>query len=325
MSEHLSILNVKLLLWNVWSVQGEVKLQKLLDFLLDNSIHLACICETWFSSATGRFSAVIKECGFNVHHAFRAEKNGGGVAIFYKFNMNVVTGEASTTQYLSFEYCTVMLRSDNNKTLIVCLYRKQEQSFPTFLSELEYFIDSHFNKADTIIITGDFNVWVDFPKDSKSISLLNLMNSYGLTQSVNESTHRAGHTLDQVYANPFQLNLNVTVLSDKFDISTDHLPIIVDIPVTAKFSNNQKTIQYRKMKSIDMDSFKTDLQNILDGEDFSDLTFFESYILIKISCQIIIDKHAPLKTRCASDRKLPAWIDNSFLEARRKRRRLEKV
>ena len=65
------------------------------------------------------------------------------------------------------------------------------------------------------------------------------MNAYGLFQLVFEPTHIAGHTSDHVYANPFQLQLKVSVLSDKYDISPDHLPILIETPLSARFSHSE--------------------------------------------------------------------------------------
>ena len=80
--------------------------------------------------------------------------------------------------------------------LVVCLYRKQEQSFSNFMAELESFMDRNFHKSDIILLTGDFNVWVDLPNARHNKKLINLMNAYGLFQLVREPTHIAGHTLD---------------------------------------------------------------------------------------------------------------------------------
>ena len=63
---------------------GEQKLRNLLQFIEDSNVKIACICETWFDSQTGRHTAVIKEAGYEIIHANREGKRGGGVAIMYK-------------------------------------------------------------------------------------------------------------------------------------------------------------------------------------------------------------------------------------------------
>ena len=126
-SNHLSKSDLKLLSWNVWSIQNIVKLKKRLDFLLDMNIDISCISETWFDADYGVFSTVIKEAGYKMCHAFRTNKSGGGVAIIFNSELAIKDGEARTIQYTSFEYCSEILRHSNaSKMLIVCLYRKQE-------------------------------------------------------------------------------------------------------------------------------------------------------------------------------------------------------
>ena len=49
-----------------------------------------------------------------------------------------------------------------------------------------------------LVIAGDLNVHVDNPNDTHARRLLELLDSFGLVQSVVGSTHKAGHTLDLV-------------------------------------------------------------------------------------------------------------------------------
>ena len=92
------------LVWNVWSILNESKLQNFLQIVDDMNIGIACICETWFDSDKGVFSKMIKEANFCLHHAYREGKRGGGVAIMYKENLALKEGEASSSKFMSFEY-----------------------------------------------------------------------------------------------------------------------------------------------------------------------------------------------------------------------------
>ena len=52
----------------------------------------------------------------------------------------------------------------------------------------------------------------------------------GLQQSIDEPTHREGHTLDHVYFNPYQLSTNHSVINEPMGFTSDHYPIVVQIP-----------------------------------------------------------------------------------------------
>ena len=62
---------------------GEEKLRNLLQIIEDSDVDIACICETWCDSQEGKFTAVIKEAGYDIKHANREKKRGGGIALNY--------------------------------------------------------------------------------------------------------------------------------------------------------------------------------------------------------------------------------------------------
>ena len=61
--------------WNVWSALNSEKLTNLLLLLEDKNIQVACITETWFDLITEKFTALIKERGFEIVHSVRENSN----------------------------------------------------------------------------------------------------------------------------------------------------------------------------------------------------------------------------------------------------------
>ena len=131
--------------WNVWSMLNEEKLRNVLQVIRDEDIKIACICETWFDSQRGKHTAVIREEGFEVTHANRDGKGGGGVAIIYEKQCKIKKGEGSTDKYSSFEYVYCILQTTVLKILLVCVYRLQEVSCTTFCDEFEKFLEAIFH------------------------------------------------------------------------------------------------------------------------------------------------------------------------------------
>ena len=217
--------------WNVWSVLSETKLNNLLQILEDNDVNIACITETWFDSKTGTFSEAIKRSGYKLHHAYREDKRGGGAAILYKKKLMIKYGDASATEYSSFEYSFVTITLQSKlKLVLVCVYRKQEVSFNAFHEEFTTFMDKLLNKGELLLVVGDFNVWMDFEKDTDTVRLKTLMNACGLTQMVHEPTHREGHTLDHIYVNEHQMEIEHSVVVETLGLTTDHFPLFIKIP-----------------------------------------------------------------------------------------------
>ena len=61
----------KILCWNVWSMMNDEKRNNIMQTLVDKDIQVACITETWFDSKNGKFTADIKEAGYELTHGFR--------------------------------------------------------------------------------------------------------------------------------------------------------------------------------------------------------------------------------------------------------------
>ena len=143
--------------------------------------------------------------------------------------------------------------------MILCLYRKQEINFKIFDGELSTLMEKLSKGGHPMLVVGDFNVWVDVDGDKDAERLLDIMSSFGLMQSIKEPTNRSGHTLDHLYTNPYQLNIQHTVVNDQLGLKTDHLPIQVQIP-NSKAEPKIRTVQYRKMKDVDVGMFRNDLK-----------------------------------------------------------------
>ena len=87
------------------------------------------------------YKGTIKDAGYQIIHSFREEKRGGGTAIIFKENLNIKKGSSSSDKYESFEYTYIYFKQpkDSRRTLILCIYRKQEVSIDLFCSKLEVY------------------------------------------------------------------------------------------------------------------------------------------------------------------------------------------
>ena len=310
--------------WNVWSILNAEKLRNMLQVLEDNEIHIACITETWFDSIKGTFTTAIKEAGFEIVHDAREDKRGGGTAIIYKEKLKVKPGKASCTRFQSFEFSYVYLTVKTTKILLLNIYRKQEVSCKTFCQEVEQLIDSLFDKAEIIMIVGDFNVWFDEEGNADAKQLETIMSAYGLSQLVSNPTIKSGHILDHVYINEEQLIPEVKVCKDTFGISTDHFPIIINIPFVEE-EDVKETITYRPIKKMELESFKTDIEKLVKDVVECDDNFETAYEKYKASAGKLLDIHCPEETRVIKRQNQPCWMDQEYKDARAKRRSLERT
>ena len=106
------------------------------------------------------------------------------------------------------------------------------------------------------MIVGDFNFHIDDKNDREAIRFLDLINAFNLQQHVQEATHRLGHTLDLVItraADDFVKDLFTTQY-----LPSDHAAVAGFLSIR-KPKAQRMNISTRKIKEIDMDSFRNDI------------------------------------------------------------------
>lgn len=111
--------------------------------------------------------------------------------------------------------------------------------------------------SELLLITGDFNIHVVDRRDTDCVRFLGLLESMGLQQRVGVPTHKSGHTLDVIITRCADSLLPTNSIADC--LFSDHFTVISDL-IIKKPSLTITQISYRKTKSIDIESFKNDLQ-----------------------------------------------------------------
>ncbi|XP_051275853.1 uncharacterized protein LOC127374500 [Dicentrarchus labrax] len=106
--------------------------------------------------------------------------------------------------------------------------------FRTFLDEFETLL-AHFNNYNSIIVTGDFNIWVDQERRSFTDEFYHIWPIYNLEQHVREPTHRAGHTLDLVLTR----NVEISDLVVRDDGISDHYTVYFNAKPVSKESQEK--------------------------------------------------------------------------------------
>ena len=85
-----------------------------------------------------------------------------------------------------------------------------------------------------------------------------MMEGFGLRQQVLEPTQRSGHTLDHVFVNEFQLAIKHEVIGEDMGLTTDHFPILLELPFSNIHAKTQ-TMLYRNVKNVNTEAFRRDL------------------------------------------------------------------
>ena len=309
-----------------WNVQSFVnKVDEVIAIMIDNNVKLAFISETWFSSQSNTTTAKIKSAGYNLVHYFRS-KRGTGVGILWHESLEKqIKLSPVSKEYTTFQFQNVLFHGKFKMNLI-CIYRLQDQTdFSLFFQELNSLLSDQ-DPSYPSVLTGDFNV--HFETQSRNVKkLLDVTTSFGLSQHVSGPTHKLGHTLDLLFANSFDFEIQVRE-PVSYNLG-DHFPIFFQLPNADKKNRSlmSKTVTFRDFKNVDIPSFATDLGTSLNSamvESTEDSTFSELLNMYNNTLEREIDNVAPQQTRIIPTHSSPPWLDAEYRANRATRRRLER-
>jgi len=310
-----------------------------MSYVVDNSISIFFITETWLTDLNNSTTATIKSYGFKIIHKFRSANNhhsketGGGVAIVYKHSLNLTQVHLKQANMNTFEAVSAKFKAeDGDNVLCGCIYRTGPLA-KSFFDELDEYIGSMFLKYTKILICGDINIHLDDSKSSSSASFIQIISSYGLHQLVTGPTHIHGHTIDVIItSHKLVTENNIKALNDVgslFDnFIPDHYPLkftIKDELVSAT-TDTPKTINFRNIKKIDNDQFHDELYNslsTLSPPSNANLSFSDTIAIYNTQCTGILDNHAPVLVKRIKDRSSAPWFDGEYKTLRTKRRKAE--
>ena len=177
----------------------------------------------------------------------------------------------------------------------------------------------HLHPSD-IIITGDFNIWVDLPDLSKPKQFLDLLSSFNLTQHIHEPTHRSLHTLDLLITRDCEDTVSDVSVEPGF---SDHSLIICRLNL-CKPPRIRKIINTRRYKAIDLGVFSNDVKQSLSKIDFVDCDVSSCVARYESSLKDLLDTHAPSKSRSVVLRTNSPWFNDNIRDAKTLRRKLER-
>ena len=188
-----------------------------------------------------------------------------------------------------------------------------------FKEEFPILLESLCITNQQLLIVGDFNVHIDDPNDGLASFLRDTLSAFGIKQHVECATHNKSHTLDLVMT---KLEENITDLRVTDPQLSDHHLVFFGLE-TELVEKQKKTVTYRKLKAINLQSFENDLKNSeLYQCESEDVNFLAN--LYDRTLTDLLNKHAPEITKMVSDRQMVPWYTSTIGKLRRERRRLER-
>ena len=142
----------------------------------------------------------------------------------------------------------------------------------------------------------------------------------GLKQHVSVPTHISGHTLDLVITRAQDPVVCSIPVADRY--LSDHASVLCSLNA-AKSSHVTKEICYRRLKAIEVDQLRADLQNSdLCQKEYADLN--ELSLAYTSTLSSLLDKHAPLQKKTSVVRQRVPWFNSEIKDAIRSRRKAKR-
>ena len=187
--------------------------------------------------------------------------------------------------------------------------------YEEFSRLLERILGKHSGR---LLIVGELNFHLDDSSNSHATKFKDILEAFNLKKLVKGATHVSGHTLDLSITSDESLVKHVVVrdpaLSDHYAV---YCNLCLQKPQFAK-----KVVNFRRLRSIDMDSFREDIRSSsLIQKQATDLdTLAIQYDDVLRS---LLDHYAPLKQRLVTVRPSAPWYTPEVTLEKTKRRRLE--
>lgn len=282
------------------------------DQVVEQDVDIFAITESWLSRESDEF--IIRDLcltGYEFRNVPRGSRSGG-LGILHKSTIHFQKQSGIKGKFKSFEFMDLLLKQSSTSLRVVIVYRPQTMdnnkcSTSLFFEEFSRLLEALVTAPGSLLMAGDFNFHVDVPSDRDAQRFLRLLETFNLKQHLNVPTHRSGHTLDLVITTT-RSDENVASKCDVYDPSiSDHFVVscMLSLPKT---SFERKEICCRKLKSIDMQTFRDEISNSALASPSSIVGDLEQLTAVyDLTLSSLVDKHAPLKTRIVTVRPSASW------------------
>jgi hypothetical protein len=310
-------------LWNCQSAKN--KTTAIHDYAVDNHIDIMGLTETWLGDQDQVTIGEICPPGYKFQHVPRPGGKYGGVGILYKSNIEVKLEKSAQCQ--SFEHIVMKFTLANENIRIMTVYRpppskKNKLNSGMFFAEFPDLLDRHLFTNGNLLIWGDFNFHPDDITHPDTPRLNQMMASSNLDCHIFEETHKKGHTLDLVLTRGDENCVkNIRVVKNAI---SDHDHHIVHLDVSYEKPELQtKTINYRKIKSIDHAQLKHDIAKSELCKNPASGSVLDLVAQYNTVLNELLEKHAPERSKTITIRPLAPWYNQAIALEKKERRKAE--
>ena len=248
-----------------------------------------------------------KDSEFTLDGYYRPQRkdfssNSGGLIQFQYVRNGIIYSPKPEFELNNFESISTELTFNKQKWLLLSFYRTErnqskKENIANFFQQLNESVEKISLKYENFILMGDINIDVKDPKAVGFVKLNDFMDLYNLKNLVKDKTcfHKGHESLIDLILTNKPLKFMLTKCYE-LGISDCHKLISTCLRQKVARLKPQK-ITYRSMKNYDKNLFKTDFERELNNQNF--LSANQAYDSIVSILKLLLDKHAPIKTKLA--------------------------
>ncbi|KAL8570882.1 hypothetical protein ACOMHN_023555 [Nucella lapillus] len=202
----------------------------------------------------------------------------------------------------------------------ICLYRSppskgNKLKTSRFMEEFPQLLDSCGLCNSKTIILGDFNFHYDSTTDCHTKILNDLLTTHSMCQLIDKPTHKSHHIIDWLIVEEENSD-SILDLSVSDQLVSDHFPISFSLNIK-KPGPRKRSVTSRNLRAVDMAAFRNDVAALKFSEE-DPVTDYNQGLTA------VLDSHAPLMTRCVTDRPSAPWLTLEVKQSKQQRRRAER-
>ena len=305
------------------------------ELIVSNDADIFAVTETWHACSDDVALRRIVPPGYRCLEAARparlatrstVDNNnlGGGVALIYRDNLKAKRLKFDCAP-VTFEYVASTLSSAAARIVFVVVYRPGSQPVrDQFFTELTSVLEAIALYSCDVVLTGDFNIHVDDDADTHAVRLADVLQSFGLVQSVVGPTHVGGRTLDLVITRSDRPRPKIDV--DLPQVS-DHSLVRFQLPIQRP-PIQHVDVETRHWKGFDAASFRADLlasSLCCSFDSYDGLSVDELQEIYDSTLSQLLDKYVPKRTIRRRYQPMTPWFDSDCAAARRRTRLSERI
>ena len=204
--------------------------------------------------------------GYKSFHQPRYGREGEGLCIFFRNTLRYKIRFDLNMNFDAIQCLCLEISTKTSKKLILSLnYRPLNGDTTLFEKHMKSILSKNEATKKEVILIGDFNMnLLDFDKNKRVQSFVNLMFRFGMIPTINKPTRVTRHTataIDHVFTNTIMDSITIKTAIVKTDIS-DHFPIIFPTKTKIDTEITEQYIFKRNISDQSIDKFKQKLCNI---------------------------------------------------------------